>query len=165
MTKEEFAKFVSAIKAYYQGDNLFKHQEIIALWYAELQDIDYEMASRSLRRHVQTSPYVPKISDIRQGVAEIVTDDDWSKGYADMMLAVRKFGYMQETLALESLDEITRETTRRIGWRSVCESDNPEVMRAQFRMIYEQIASKKKTRVALSNDVQQLGMIEQEVKE
>lgn len=158
MTRDEFVKFISAIKAYYQGDDLFKTKEAMELWYAELKDLDYQIAVGALRRHVQSSPYIPKISDVRQSVADIVTNDEgWSKGYADMMMAVRRFGYMQERLALDSMDPLTRETTRRIGWRQICESENPEVIRGQFRMIYDQVASTGRESVTLSDDVQQIG--------
>lgn len=157
MTRDEFAKFISGIKAYYQSETLFKTAESMELWYAELKDLDYQIAVGALRRHVQSSPYIPKISDIRQNVADIVTNDEgWSKGYADMMMAVRRFGYMQERLALDSMDPLTREATRRIGWRTICESDNPEVIRGQFRMVYEQVASRNREKIMLTDDVQQI---------
>ena len=44
---------------------------------------------------------------------------------------------MQREAALASMDEVTAETVRRIGWQQICESENVDALRANFRMVYE----------------------------
>ena len=44
---------------------------------------------------------------------------------------------------MEFFDDNTKNAVKRMGWESICMSENEEVCRAQFRMVYEQV-----TRVA-----------------
>ena len=44
---------------------------------------------------------------------------------------------MQPKEAMAAMGEITQEAVRRIGWTNICESENPEALRAQFRQVYE----------------------------
>ena len=44
----------------------------------------------------------------------------------------------REQEALEQLDEITQKCVRRLGFQSLCTSENETADRANFRMIYEQ---------------------------
>ena len=44
---------------------------------------------------------------------------------------------MQPQKALASMGAVTREAVNRIGWQAICESENPETIRAQFRQVYE----------------------------
>lgn len=162
MTREEFMKFASAIKAYYPRDNFLPTSESKELWYAELKDVGYEEAQVGLRKYVQTNKFSPTIADIRQSVADNRSDDEgWSRGYETMRKAIRRFGYMQESQAMESLDPITRETTRRLGWKTICMADETDpTIRANFRMIYEQVAGKSYEINVISSDVlEQIGKI------
>ena len=72
------------------------------------------------------------------------------------MDAVRHYGYYREAEALESMDEITREACKRIGFINICLSENITADRACFRQIYEQIAERKKTAAMLPAGLQQL---------
>ena len=61
------------------------------------------------------------------------------------MRAVSRFGMYNQAEALESLDELTRKCTKRLGFGNICTSENITADRANFRMIYEQEANRKKT--------------------
>ena len=49
----------------------------------------------------------------------------------------------------DSMDEITRKTVKRLGWKELCESENQMQDRANFRMIYEQEAQDRNEVAAL----------------
>ena len=51
---------------------------------------------------------------------------------------------MQVSEALDSLDELTRRCVKRIGFQNICTSENVTADRANFRMIYETEAGKRK---------------------
>lgn len=53
------------------------------------------------------------------------------------MRAIRRFGSYEEAAALESLPPLTRETVKRLGYRSLCLSENQIADRANFRDLYE----------------------------
>ena len=54
-----------------------------------------------------------------------------------------------EAEALESMDEITRQAVKRLGFKNLCLSESQMTDRANFRMIYEQVAERKKKEAQL----------------
>lgn len=141
MTKNEFMKVVDAIKAYYPYAKLLDSKAAIALWYEELKDLPYELCVLAVRKHVTTSDKVITIYNIRTNAT--VESDDWGDAWDRVLKAVGRYGMYNETDALESLDEITRAAVKSIGWKQLCTSESPDVIRGQFRNAYEQ--KKKKT--------------------
>ena len=62
---------------------------------------------------------------------------------------MRYFGFYDPEGALASLDELTREAAKRIGWQQICHSETPDVIRANFRIIYEALAKRKEKNTQL----------------
>lgn len=145
MTKAEFIKLANAIKTYYPTEKLFPNEGALMLWYEELKDLTYELAYVAVRKHVNTSPFPPTISDIRKGAASVTTNQaNWADGWEQFRRAVSKYGYYQQEAALASMDETTRKVVKRLGWKQLCESENAMQDRANFRMVYEQEMQHKK---------------------
>lgn len=156
MTFDEFMRFASAIKAYFPKDNFLPTNESKDLWYAELKDIDFAEAAIGLRKYVQTNKFPPTIADIRESVADNKSaDEGWSKGWESVQRAIRRFGYYDKEGALKSFDSITAEVVKRLGWKEICltEQDQMMVLRANFRMVYEQVSSKNHEAITISPDV------------
>lgn len=149
-----------AFKTYYPRENVFPNTQAMALWYDQLKDIEYKVLEVALQKWVTTHKYSPAISEIRETVAEIARADqppiEWGEGWKQVMDAVAHYGYYREAEALESMDEITREACKRIGFINICLSENITADRACFRQIYEQIAERKKTAAMLPAGLQQL---------
>lgn len=72
------------------------------------------------------------------------TTPDWGNGWEQVENAIKIYGSYRQAEALESMDEITRDTVKRLGFYNLCMSENQTADRANFRMIYEQIAERKK---------------------
>lgn len=147
MTKQEFAQVIMALQVYYPRENLPKTEQAIDLWYDLLSDIPYQIAEASVKKWVATNKWSPSISEIRAMALNVTRGElkDWGQAWDDVMAAVREFGQSRAIEALKSLDELTREATKRIGFRNICNSDNLAADRANFRMIYEQLAKRKET--------------------
>lgn len=168
MTKSEFGKFVAALKTYYPREQLLPNKEAMELWYIELSDIPYDLAEVGLRKWVATEKWSPTIADIRNMTSGIANGDvpDWGQAWESVQRAIRRYGSYQVQEALESLDEITRTAVKQIGFRNLCFSENEAADRANFRMIYERVAERKKQDaqipVGLKNLIgqMQIGMIE-----
>ena len=95
-----------------------------------------------VNRWIETKTQPPTIAALRQE-ADIVVNGvppTWADGWEQTQKAIGRFGYMQREAALSSMDEITRETVRRIGWQQICESENVDALRANFRMVYEALS-------------------------
>lgn len=110
------------------------------LWYKQLQDIPYNVAEVTLNKWVATNKWSPSIADIREQ-ATIITQGaakDWGDAWNEVLKAISYYGSYREDEALESLDETTRRVVKRLGFRNLCMSEEIQVDRANFRMIYEQ---------------------------
>lgn len=140
MTKQEFSLFASALRTYYSRENILPNPQAMELWWRQLQDIPYDAAEAILNRWVATNKWSPSIADIREGIAEIQRGGpvpDWGDAWEQAMWAIRRFGSYEEAAALESLPPLTRETVKRMGYRSLCLSENQIADRANFRQVYE----------------------------
>ena len=139
MNKKEFAIFAMALKTYFPRDNLLPTEESMELWYRQLSDIPADTASAMLSKWVVTQKWPPSIAEIRSMCAEIANGEipDWGEAWKAVMDAVGRYGYMNESKALQSLPPIARRAVEKIGWNGICTSENQDVLRAQFRQIYE----------------------------
>lgn len=139
MNKTEFATIAAALQTYYPRFNLLPNREAMALWYQELSDINAETLTTALRKWVCTEQWPPTIADLRSLCTNLTEGElpDWGEAWEEVTQAVRRFGWTRPDKAFASMSPQTRAAARRIGWMSICESENPEALRAQFRQIYE----------------------------
>lgn len=145
MNKKEFSIFASALRTYYPREKLLPNEQAMELWYNQLKDIPYKVAETALNKWVAIEKWSPSIADIRKTASEMVngTTYDWGEGWEQVDKAIRKYGMYNEVEALESMDEITRQAVKRLGFKNICTSENYQADRANFRMIYEQLAERK----------------------
>ena len=147
MEKQEFALLASAIRTYYPKENILPNQQAMELWYRELCDIPYQVAEAALRKWVATNKWSPSIAEIREMTVNVTQGDDmtWGEAWEKALKAVHRYGYYRAKEALDSLDPLTRRCVENVGFREMCLSENIAVERANFRMIFETLAQRKKT--------------------
>lgn len=158
MTQEEFAQFAMALRTYYPRENLLPNKPAMALWYQQLEDIPYNIASAVLQQWVANNKWSPAVSDIREGYATATMGElpDWGEGWQEVQRAIRRYGMYRVDEAIESLSPITAEAAKRIGFRNICISENQEATRANFRMIYESLAVRHRKEMNLPPKVREL---------
>ena len=147
MNKQEFARFAAALKTYFPKENmLLPNQQAMELWFMQLKDIDYSIAELTLNRWVSLNKWSPSIAEIREGAAEITGGSikDWSDAWEEVRDAMRTFGRYEADKAVESLDDITKEAVRRLGFFRLCESTNQIADRANFREVYTDLAERSR---------------------
>lgn len=146
INKKEFALFVSALKTYYPREKLLPNEQAIELWFRQLQDIPYKVAEVALNKWVATNKWSPSIADLREAATALTEGEpkEWGEAWEEVYRSLGKYGSYREREALDSFDDVTRETVKRIGYRNICWSENISVERANFRMIYEQLMQRKK---------------------
>ena len=145
MTKKEFATFTAALKTYYPKENLLPNQQAMELWFRQLQDIPYMVAEAALNKWVATQKWSPSIAEIREMAVTVTAGEKplWSDGWEEVVRAIKNYGSYGQKEAMESMSEITRMAVRRMGYIDLCRSENPVADRANFRMIFEQIAERE----------------------
>jgi hypothetical protein len=158
MDKKEFSTFAMAIRTYYPKENILPNQQAMELWYRELQDIPYNVAEASLRQWVSTNKWSPSIAEIREMSFSVQNGNipDWGEGWEQVLNAIRKFGSYRIPEAMESFDPITRRCVERLGFRNICMSENINADRANFRMIYEQLAEREKKESQMALPLKQI---------
>lgn len=145
MNKKEFATFAAALKTYYPKENLLPNPQAMELWFRQLEDIPFIVAEAALNKWVATNKWSPTIADIREQATAIRVGEKplWSDGWEEVVKAIRNYGSYGQKEAMESMSEITRMTVKRMGYIDLCRSENPVADRANFRMIFEQIAERE----------------------
>ena len=145
MTKKEFAIFAAALRTYYPKENLLPNQQAMELWFRQLQDIPYMVAEAALNKWVATQKWSPSIAEIREMAVTVTAGEKplWSDGWEEVVRAIKNYGSYGQKEAMESMSETTRMAVRRMGYIDLCRSENPVADRANFRMIFEQIAERE----------------------
>jgi hypothetical protein len=127
--------------------------------YAELlADLPYAAVVAAVRRLIQTRVYptIPTVGEIRRTVADLMLprlptpDEAW----AQVSEANRRWGYMHPQQALDSLHPLVRRVASAIGWRAICESEQPDVIRAQFTRLYGYALDRARTEAVLPPGLQ-----------
>lgn len=155
MTQKEFAQFAMAMRTYYPKEKLLPNTEAMELWYEMLKDIPYDVAKATLNKWITENKWSPTIADIREVAAEVKHGriPDWGEGWNQVQRMIKKYGSYNVGTAMSEMDELTRHAVRRLGFTELCMSETPEVDRANFRMIYEQLADRKKVDRQTSREV------------
>lgn len=145
MTTTEFSRWAMALKTYFPRDNLLPSKEAMELWFLELRDIPFEIATAMLRKWADTEKWPPSIAEVRKMCAELSAGKlpDWSDAWAEVTKAIGKYGYIDEEGALDSMSPLTQTAVEKIGWRAICQSENPDTIRAQFRQVFQIYANRE----------------------
>lgn len=152
MDQKEFATFAAALKTFYPGSGIMPNSKAVSLWYNQLKDLDYKIAEMALNAWVATEKFPPKISEIREKYNLLSGNEieDWGAGWEQVQKAIHYKGMYREQEALDSFDEITRQCVKRLGYQSLCTSENVAADRANFRDIYKTLQERAKKSQILS---------------
>lgn len=158
MTKDEFKILAKGMKAVYTQPSFLPDADALNVWYSLLQDLPYDVCNVAIQKYMMTESKIPTIADIRNLCAGVVAGEKplWSDGWEEVCRAISRWGSYGEREAMESFTDITKQTVQRLGYRELCMSENPSVDRANFRMIYEQIANREYERQKLPLSMQNL---------
>lgn len=156
MNRKEVIKLIRVLSANYRGwPEEGKEADTVQLWESMLADMPYEIGKAAVKTHISRSVYPPTIADIREAAMNLTTThmsaiESWSL----VTNAIKKYGFYNEQKAMESLPEDVAEMAKRFSWRELCLSEQPDVLRAQWRKAWE----------AKVKDEREFGVLPQDVK-
>lgn len=162
MTFDEWKILAKGLKSFYTSDRFLPDQDAIKLWYAMLKDLDYKTLNAAVQKYITKGEFAPTVAQLRKICMEITqgTAPDWGEGWLEVQQAIRKYGYMREHEAMESFTPITKEVVRRLGYKSLCMSENEMADRANFRQCFETINLRDQQQavlpMTLRNTIQQI---------
>ena len=145
MNTAEFTTWAMTLKTFYPKENLLPDKEAMQLWYELLHDLDYKTAIAMLQKWVSTEKWPPSIAEVRAMCAEIDHGKlpEWSDAWKEVTRAIARHGYAHEEEALDSMSPLTQKVVCNIGWRAICLSENADVIRAQFRQVFQICANRE----------------------
>ena len=152
VSKQEFVTLVLAMQAMY-GDEFIGTEEAMDVWFALLYDLDYKILSKALQKHMLTNKFKPTVAELREIYADLICPaiSDWSEGWEKVSRAIGHYGMYRTEEAMESLDEVTREAVKRLGFQNICLSENIVADRARFAEIYQAIQQRKRIAVNIGS--------------
>lgn len=151
MTQAEVAKLLTIMASAWP--QFEPSEDKVLLWHEMLQDVDYQLAQVALKSLVARRTFPPSIAEFRQEVLAISTPAEDRMAAAEawgmVVQAIRDYGYYREHEALESLPELVRQTVQFIGWQELCLSQEPDVIRAHFMRMYQQVSERRQKEAVL----------------
>lgn len=135
-------------------------QPTAVLWEKALCDMDYQTAEKSLIKVLSTSHFFPTIADIREAAAQLTQPRviDAMEAWGLIVQAIRRFGMYRQAEGLASLPDDVRVMANRFTWRELCLNENPDTLRAQFRMAWETQSKRQNEMRQLPQEIR--GLIE-----
>lgn len=157
VSKQEFATLVLAMQAMY-GDEFIGTEEAMDVWFALLHDLDYQILSKALQKHMLTNKFKPTVAELREIYADLICPVilDWSESWEQVSKAIGHYGMYRAEEAMESFDEVTREAVKRLGFQNICLSENIVADRARFAEIYQAIQQRKRIAVNIGSALSDL---------
>lgn len=141
--KASFAKIMAGLRLAYPRFKIAESVEAIELWHRKLKMYDQEVLTEAVSHWIDTEAFPPSIADIKRLCEPKESPNesgDWGSAWENALRVVKHYGYYRQSEALEELrakDPKACEVLRRLGYQTVCMSENLPQERANFRMIYE----------------------------
>lgn len=154
MTKGEVAKLLVVLAASYPK---FEVDDVkVQVWYEMLGDLDYAVASMAVKKIIMQNTFPPAIAEVRKAAIEISSPMGLTaaEAWGEVIKAIRNYGYYREKEVMASMSPITAQVVRYMGWREICLSEEPEILRAHFLKMYDQVAAREQEKQLLSPTMQ-----------
>lgn len=153
ITTDQWNYLVKVLKCAYTSPNFLPDPDAVRIWYQAIKDLPYDVLNIAIMKYIQSNKFPPTPADLRECSAEITTvpDGGWDEAWEEVMAAQKYYGFMYRyEEAMASLSEIAQLCVKRIGWEAICLDKDVTATRANFRMIYEQITQRNKSKAVLS---------------
>lgn len=151
MDKQQFTTLAIGIKSAYPASKMLEDNASMDFWYMMLRDIPYDTAENAVMEYICTNVYPPNIAEIRKLCMERMKAPvpSYDEAWGAVQKAISNYGRHNPQEAFESMDELTAEVVKNMGWSRLCQSENPAADRANFREAYEAKAAAKQNRSQL----------------
>jgi hypothetical protein len=154
MTKGEVAKLLVVLAASYPK---FEVDDLkVQVWHEMLGDLSYDVANIAIKKIIMLNTFPPAIAEVRKAAIEISSPMGLTaaEAWGEVIRAIRDYGYYREKEAMASMSPITAQVVRYLGWREICLSEEPEILRAHFLKMYDQVAAREQEKQLLSPTMQ-----------
>lgn len=158
MNRKEIINLLGIATANFPSTQEKDMKPTAVLWEKALSDISYDVAEKALIKVLSTSKFFPTLADIREAVGQITEPRtlDAMEAWGLIGQSIRKFGFYRQKEAMESLPDDVAEMVKQFTWRDLCLSEEPEILRAQFRKAWEVRSKRKNELKSLPSEIRSL---------
>jgi len=159
--RSEVAQLLTMLSVAYPGSKISADEMTLSLWHEMLSDLPGEVVGAATKRMIAKLRFPPSVADVRQAVAEAVTEaqgvvsagEAWSR----VKRAIAWYGWQRGEEARKALGEdIWRAVCMVGGWQYMCLTDDDESTRsAQFERRYTAMQGKKGDMIQIPESVRE----------
>lgn len=143
MQKTDVIKILGMISAAYPNMKAVD-AAMVEIWFDCLKDIDIEVALTIVKKNILESPFPPTIADLRKQHADVIEKRvDSTEAWGEVLKAIRSYGSYRESEAIESMSPTVAKTVKYMGWKDICMSEKPDVVRGQFLKMYATVEDRE----------------------
>lgn len=139
MNKKEVINLIAIATANFPSMQEKDMKPTAILWEKALSDVSYDIAEKALIKVLSTSRYFPNLADIREAISQLTSTRtiDAMEAWGLIGQAIKRYGFNRKPEAMAMLPADVVEMVERFTWREICYNENPDTLRAQFRMAWE----------------------------
>lgn len=158
MNKKEIINLLAIATANFPSMQERDMKPTAVLWEKSLSDVNYEIAEKALIKVLSTSKYFPTLAEIREAIAQLTTTRtiDAMEAWGLIGQAVKRYGFNRQAEAMAMLPDDVVEMVKRFTWREICYNENPDTLRAQFRMAWDTQSKRDKEMKLLPLEIRAL---------
>lgn len=161
MTKNETTRLLGILQTaypyFYKNITVAEAKNASNLWHDMLKGLTLEVAKLALYKLIALhKDYPPTIAHLLESVADVTKEPTptIADAWAEVKVAISKYGYPRPEEALQSLSPTTAKAVRAMGWLELCSSENEVADRAHFMKIYSTMEKRQKEQNILPLDLQ-----------
>lgn len=136
MSKQNTAQVLAVLSAGFPHVTVTK--ETARVYHEVLMDLEPADVMEAVTRLLKTAEWFPPAALIRRSTMEVrgVLAQSSHSAWGQVLEAVREHGFLR----FPSFgDPLLTEAVRMIGWRTICYSEKPEVIKSQFGKVYDEL--------------------------
>lgn len=149
MDRRDVSKLLAVIVAYWPHFGHLGEPTLVA-WHRALEHVPYELALAGVEYLAATRSFPPSVADLFEAMAEFTLPDDAKCTPAEAWKRVIHEVRSRGVYGRPNLPGLIGEAVKILGWRRICTSDEPEMTRAQFFRVYEQLQRRARVEISLS---------------
>jgi len=124
------------------------------LWLRMFEGVSREKFEQAVMKVMARSEFFPTVAAISKALT-VEADLTPIEAWGEVTRAMRTFGYVRPTEALNSMSPLTQQVVNAIGWGNICANEQPDVMRGQFMNHYATMVQRVKDMAVLPKGLRQ----------
>ena len=158
MTKEEMSKVLAVFSTVFSRKETFEEAaQRTKVWQMICSDLDYETAQVAAVKLMKTAKFEPRPADLIEATESLMpkTVPDTESAWIEVCKKLNPYKAPQWSHPLIG------EAVKVLGYRTLCDSENPEWDRQHFIKVYERMVAREKDEKVNQQVLKACGLLEE----